>query len=393
MPLPNIAPKTGSYSPEHISIEPVPLPNPQAVSGQIDKARHYIILPESDRGHRVTTSDIHNEVPPRDPPYDTIEHSYLPQEHKFSCERIPSNARTQSSFDTGFRYGQAAEPAENHELLHIGWSNGLTCASELPPQELIYQPNVRQVASALLAQSYQGSANWSLHRAQQNSSHPKYVPNPHSETTLAGLEQEVHDKLFPSSEPRLVPQDWTKQAQPLFVADRLQDLTPTGVKDDPLGAVISPDDSLNKRFSVPEEEFFARLDDDMKMEDYENDPDADLGKVQYNHLRNNDLGSAVALQAFQDRHDQRLRTYHSFLDGYGPNVLSTYEPSARDSPLNDNITARIFCHFINVTGPSISLFERHPVNPSLMFQGRPVPPSQQHIWSCKHTTNMSYFKY
>lgn len=101
------------------------------------------------------------------------------------------------------------------------------------------------------------------------------------------------------------------------------------------------------------------------------------------HLRKNDLGIVVALQAAQDRQDQSLRTYHSFIDGYGPDVLANYQPSARSSPLNDSMAARIFCHFINVTAPCISMFERHPANPSLIFQGRPVPKSQQHIWTCK----------
>jgi hypothetical protein len=67
-----------------------------------------------------------------------------------------------------------------------------------------------------------------------------------------------------------------------------------------------------------------------------------------------------------------------------PNMLSTYVPSSQASPLRDTTTARIFYHFINVVAPSISMFERHPANPSLLYQGRPVPQSQQHIWTCKY---------
>lgn len=389
--LPNIAPRTSSNSQEHVLTESLPLGNSQAGSGQNEKVHQYATIFESDRGRGVMTSGIRNMVPPKDPPYDTIEPSYLAEDQNFSGEQIASKPETHNSFDNRLRYDITTEPAENHESLRLGLSNGPTCASELPLQELIYQSNVREVASALLTQSYQGSANWSLYQAQQNPSHPKFVPNLHARTTLAGLEPEVHDKVFSSSAPRLPPQDWTKYAQPSFVAEGQQDLKHINVKDDPLEVAVNPDDSLNKTVLVAEEEFFAKLDDDMEMEDYEHGSETDFGKLQYNLLRNNDLGSAVALQAIQDRQDQRLRTYHSFLDGYGPDVLSTYQPSARDSPLSDNITARIFCYFINVTGPSISLFERHPVNPSLMFQGRPVPPSQQHIWSCKYAQRISHF--
>jgi hypothetical protein len=105
------------------------------------------------------------------------------------------------------------------------------------------------------------------------------------------------------------------------------------------------------------------------------------GERQHNHLKNNDLGIVVALQAAQDSQDQGIRTIHAFINGHD-NVLAHYRPSGRSSPLNDSTTARIFCHFINVTAPIINLYERHPANPSLIFQGHPIPKSQQHIWTC-----------
>ncbi|KAH8804982.1 hypothetical protein F5884DRAFT_859599 [Xylogone sp. PMI_703] len=107
--------------------------------------------------------------------------------------------------------------------------------------------------------------------------------------------------------------------------------------------------------------------------------DIDIEAPEDDHLRDNDLGIVVALQAQQDTQDLAIRSYTSFIDR--PNMLALYRPSARLSPLRDSMTARIFCHFINVTGPSISMFERHPANPSLIFQGRPVAKSQQHIWT------------
>lgn len=99
--------------------------------------------------------------------------------------------------------------------------------------------------------------------------------------------------------------------------------------------------------------------------------------------RDNELATVMAIQAAQTREDTRIRTYHSVIENYGPNMLASYHPSARDSPLSNPIAAGIFCHFVNVIAPSLSMFERHPTNPSIVFRGNPVPQSQQHIWSCK----------
>lgn len=121
------------------------------------------------------------------------------------------------------------------------------------------------------------------------------------------------------------------------------------------------------------------------------DDDADLmddyDETLDNHLKNNDLGNAVALRAGQKIQPQQYRSFASFINQ--PDMLATYVPSPQASPLSDSMVARIFCHFVHVTASCISLFERHPANPSLTFQGLPVPQSQQHIWACKLYTNMS----
>ena len=91
----------------------------------------------------------------------------------------------------------------------------------------------------------------------------------------------------------------------------------------------------------------------------------------------NDLGLLLALSASQD--DRVIRSYTAFL--HQSNILSTYQPTFTASPLMDSTTARIFCHFITATGPSLSIFERRPMNPSVMFTGRPVPKSQQALWT------------
>ena len=90
-----------------------------------------------------------------------------------------------------------------------------------------------------------------------------------------------------------------------------------------------------------------------------------------------DLGLAIARNAQQD--NGNIRSMTNLLND--PNVLLAYNPSYAASPLRDAQTARIFCHFITATGPTLHVCERHPSNPAVIFSGRPVPKSQQALWS------------
>lgn len=90
-----------------------------------------------------------------------------------------------------------------------------------------------------------------------------------------------------------------------------------------------------------------------------------------------DLGAMVAITA--DQGQGRIRSMTNFLNE--PNILATYFPSYAASPLSDPQTARVFCHFITATAPTLSVCERHPSNPALIFSGKPVPWSQRALWS------------
>lgn len=139
-----------------------------------------------------------------------------------------------------------------------------------------------------------------------------------------------------------------------------------------------PLDQHNLDMIEDEDDPFDVSDEDVEMG--ENDESGVWQEVaQDDHLKNNDLGIVVALQANQDNHGLSVRSFTSFIDR--PDMLATYVPSSQSTPLRDPMTARIFCHFVNVTAPSISMFERHPANPSLIFQGASVPKTQQHIWT------------
>lgn len=138
------------------------------------------------------------------------------------------------------------------------------------------------------------------------------------------------------------------------------------------GQQIPPEEEMEDPFDVSDEDI--AMGEPQETEAWQND-------AQDDHLKSNDLGIVVALQASRDSHGLGLRSYNSFIDR--PNMLATYMPSSQATPMRDPMTAIVFCHFVNVTGPSMSIFERHPANPSLMFQGAPVPRSQQHIWACE----------
>lgn len=98
---------------------------------------------------------------------------------------------------------------------------------------------------------------------------------------------------------------------------------------------------------------------------------------QYGEPHPSNLGLMMKLSAHQN--NPNVRSITNFLDG--PNMLATYTPIYSASPLMDPQTARVFCHFIAATGPTLNVFERHPSNPSVIFTGRPAPQSQRSLWS------------
>ena len=76
--------------------------------------------------------------------------------------------------------------------------------------------------------------------------------------------------------------------------------------------------------------------------------------------------------------DLQSRRYDTFIyDG----ILTHYKAEEVASPLRNPATARVFAHFISVTGPSLSIYERHPVNTSVLFTEGEIPFSQQGLWT------------
>ncbi|KAJ5133146.1 Protein of unknown function DUF3468 [Penicillium atrosanguineum] len=84
------------------------------------------------------------------------------------------------------------------------------------------------------------------------------------------------------------------------------------------------------------------------------------------------------IMASANHDDSRLRSFTTHLNE--PNILASYYPHLGSSPLNNPKTARIFAHFLHSTGPSLSIFERHPTDSSITL-GDPVSPAQQGLWT------------
>ncbi|KAI9889988.1 MAG: hypothetical protein M1814_004606 [Vezdaea aestivalis] len=96
---------------------------------------------------------------------------------------------------------------------------------------------------------------------------------------------------------------------------------------------------------------------------------ANLGKIQ-----SQNLGLIIAVKATQRQGTARVAPRSS-------NSLATYRPSASASPLMNPDTARIFCHFVTITGPLLSIEERQVPNPTLLFSKNQISRAQQCIWT------------
>ncbi|KAK3684490.1 hypothetical protein LTR37_020238 [Vermiconidia calcicola] len=76
--------------------------------------------------------------------------------------------------------------------------------------------------------------------------------------------------------------------------------------------------------------------------------------------------------------DPQTRRYDTFTYG---GALADYKPEEAANPLRNSSTARVFAHFIAVTGPSMSIYERQLLNTSVLFTEGQVPLSQQGLWT------------
>ncbi|TVY32525.1 putative transcriptional regulatory protein, partial [Lachnellula occidentalis] len=288
--------------------------------------------------------------------FDTVDRSYLPEPNQrpqgpeeavhydFNAlvEEVPKLEALQTPTRTSSQ-DWSAGPYTSAALYH-----SFATSAEWKPQNV---GSSTATSSAFSSQTHRGSTSHVI---------------PENELKAPVEKQEWYDEMF-SNHQEAQPHLDTQFSQRTTEWPTEQSTVSTSAQ----GYTINDDDDP-----------FDVSDDDTPMGDYTGSAtweDDFLG-----HIKSNDLGIVVATQAGQERQGQVVRSFKSFIDR--PDMLANYIPSPQSSPLSDNMSARIFCHFVNVTAPSISLFERHPANPSLIFQGQPVPLSQQHIWTYTFST-------
>jgi hypothetical protein len=293
---------------------------------------------------------------------DTVDRSRFPAP---SSEKSPKDAPVHYDFNTqsAIKREPGNETAKNPaRRAPLQWSAGPSSA--LPPQDLYRDSDRHYLAPSSLYHSYladpnsQSTLNSSTLGLQSQAAQTHGRAQSSSQWDNSGSNREIDDS-----------QAWFQPEQQLGDSPGLFQFA-EGLSTSKTQNNILEDE--NDPFDVS--------DDDAAMEDYYNVAEMDEA-IPDAHLKKNDLGVVVALQAMH-RQDTQLRSFTTFIDR--PNMLSQYTPSPQASPLKDPTTARVFCHFINVTGPCLSMFERHPANPLLIFQGSPVSKSQQHIWTCKY---------
>jgi hypothetical protein len=294
---------------------------------------------------------------------DTIDQSHIPEPKR---KPTPNEQHAHYDFDAYQvkKEGRDEVPITPAQSSPQVWSAGPSSASMFS-QELYYDSNRQFPASATFFPSYPTSS-W-LTTPISATSRPSI--SPHNQGSKAYVEFEDFSRANEKGDQ--IKGEHHLSGQQSF---QMHQPRPTDWKMENHSG-IELDDEEN------EDDPFDISDEDVTMEEQEYDNASLKGTQLENYLQKNDLGIVVALKARQDVQDMRIRVSTAFIDR--PNMLATYIPSPQSSPLSDNMTARIFCHFINVTAPSMTMFERHPANPSLMFQGRPISKSQQHIWTCK----------
>ncbi|KAH8648788.1 hypothetical protein BGZ60DRAFT_474269 [Tricladium varicosporioides] len=351
----SIAPKrAGSFAPSLTTLNTGRTPSiPPASSPGVENrqfAFQTCIIPSP-----VTSS--RRQAPPIDNRSDTVDRSHVPEPRRSIArpERVTHydfNALVRQESPNDLRRGSLQSSPQD-------WSAGASSASSYTPNSERQFPPPAAFFGSFPATSERGPAR----AASSNSSNPR-----HSQSPVTTTSPHVHPELQGRASFDALP-------TPTYEGPSVYQVRSPSSNNGHVGALQY---QHTQTVDDDDDPFDVTDDEDMLMEEYNNAGDWQ-GNSQNDHLKSNDLGLMVAHRAGQHSHDTNPRSFTSSMDH--ENMLATYTPSPQSSPLNDSKMAAVFCHFVNVTGPCISMFERHPANSSLIFQGRPIPQSQQHIWT------------
>ena len=207
---------------------------------------------------------------------------------------------------------------------------------------------------------------------------PTEVQAPHAEVPVISPEEFHQDHIhqsahWPVKEESPVRQNQNYASFPSFPLEGHSEWNGVALQD------VSPHQThlQNQHYEIPAQRPWVAEPEDDDYFDVETDEEDLISKPSVTATNSYDLGAMVAITA--DQGQGRIRRMTNFLNE--PNILATYFPSYAASPLKDVQTARVFCHFIMATAPTLSVCERHPANPALIFSGKPVPWSQRALWS------------
>ncbi|KAG9191664.1 hypothetical protein G6011_10398 [Alternaria panax] len=200
-----------------------------------------------------------------------------------------------------------------------------------------------------------GNLNYSAAVSHADFSHASYPP---AQMPIHDMTPDVKymSQPVPEQTSTVLQAQWP---QPQLLLDGFggdDHVSPTQVLDE--AAIENEDDDYWDVQS--DEEMF-----DVETAEYEN---ALLASKEFDNIRRIHL---------ENYNELGIRRYDAFLyDG----LLSDYRPEYAASPLRNPKTARVFAHYIHVTGPTLSMYERNPRNPTLIFESISHP-AQQGLWT------------
>lgn len=120
------------------------------------------------------------------------------------------------------------------------------------------------------------------------------------------------------------------------------------------------------------------VDDDYYDVDSDEDMDIDKPTAMVKDSKRQRTLNRVLMGQHFDSQNMQIRRYDTFLQ---EGMLEHYKVEWHANPLRNPATARVFAHFISATGPSLSTFERHTVNSSVLFTDGVVPSAQHALWT------------
>jgi hypothetical protein len=128
----------------------------------------------------------------------------------------------------------------------------------------------------------------------------------------------------------------------------------------------------------PQDDLYDSIDEDASMSE------SDDGEQASKSL----MAPVIKAMHAWDARDASLRSFSTFARS---DALGEYMSSPNISELKDHAKRKLFEQFMRVTGPTMSLYERHPFDPAerQMADSDSGADEGSNIWSCETTLNQS----